>query len=120
MQYLILLVEDDPVLRYLGAKQCELLGFRCKLARSGTEAVQLAFADADLILMDLAMPDMSGLEATSIIREKELEQGRERKPIVAMTAFTQQENRLPPGMDDYIQKPVLLETLRHTLTKWLS
>jgi two-component system sensor histidine kinase/response regulator len=79
------------------------------LASSGREALERVGKERfDLILMDLHMPDMDGLEATAMIREQEKQHGG-RTPIVALTAYTMKGDRercLEAGMDNYINKPI--------------
>ena len=74
-----------------------------------------------IILMDVSMPEMTGLEATQKIRELEEEMGLPRTPIVALTAHTlkgDKENCLEAGMDDYMSKPVSVQNVKEMLTKW--
>lgn len=89
-------------------------------ARTGVEAVEMARATAyDLILMDMRMPQMDGLEATGRIRALP---GRAHTPILAMTGNAFREDRekcLACGMNDFIPKPVRLEVLYAKLREWL-
>ena len=105
----ILLAEDNPVNQRLAMRLLEKRGHRVELASSGREAIDwLEKKRFDLILMDLQMPDMDGLEATALIREREKRDGG-RTPIVALTAHTMMGDRercLEAGMDNYINKPI--------------
>ncbi len=74
-----------------------------------------------IILMDISMPEMNGHEATQKIRELEAEMGRDRTPIVALTAHTlkgDKERCLEVGMDDYMTKPVSVQDVKEMLVKW--
>ncbi len=74
-----------------------------------------------IILMDISMPEMNGHEATQRIRELEAELGRDRTPIVALTAHTlkgDKERCLEVGMDDYMTKPVSVQDVKEMLVKW--
>ncbi len=104
----ILLAEDNIVNQKLAAKLLEKRGYRVAVASNGREAVD-AFEGKrfDLILMDVQMPEMDGIEATRLIREKEAEHGGH-IPIVAMTAHAMKGDRekcLAAGMDNYMSKP---------------
>ncbi len=105
----ILLAEDNPVNQRLAMRLLERRGHRVDLASSGREAIAcLETQRFDLILMDLQMPDMDGIEATAMIREREKEHGG-RTPIVALTAHSMKGDRercLEAGMDNYINKPI--------------
>jgi len=105
----ILLAEDNPVNQRLAMRLLERRGHRVDLASSGREAIDwLERERFDLILMDLQMPDMDGLEATAMIREREKSHGG-RTPIVALTAYTMKGDRercIEAGMDNYINKPI--------------
>jgi signal transduction histidine kinase/ligand-binding sensor domain-containing protein len=105
----ILLAEDNPVNQRLAMRLLEKRGHRVDLASSGREAIDwLERKRFDLILMDLQMPDMDGLEATALIREREKRDGG-RTPIVALTAHTMKGDRercIEAGMDNYINKPI--------------
>ncbi len=116
----LLLVEDDPFNQEIAQLQLGDLGWTLEIAEDGREAVDLVAARAyDLILMDMQMPVMGGVEATTIIRQMPL---RQAVPILAMTATVFEEDRqacLAAGMNDFIIKPVLPETLYTVLLKWL-
>ena len=91
-------------------------------ASNGEKALALTLAhEPDLILMDVHMPVMDGIEATSRIREREAENNR-KTPIIALTAgaFTDdKENCIEAGMDDFLTKPVNKKLLAETLQKHL-
>jgi CheY-like chemotaxis protein len=91
------------------------------VANDGKEAVELARQQSyDLILMDMQMPKLGGVEATRAIRTLS---GREQTPILAMTANAFGEDRqacLDAGMNDYITKPYIPEVLFVTLLQWLE
>jgi len=118
----ILIVEDHPINQQLLRQTLEKWGHRVTVASNGVEALE-ALGDLqeappgfDVILMDLLMPVMDGLEATRRIRQLEGGSGR-RIPIVAVTACAMDEDRdacLQAGMDDYLAKPVKIrELLKH-------
>jgi CheY-like chemotaxis protein len=115
-RYRILLAEDNPVNQKLAIKQLEKQGHATQVAENGKLAVEAwQTGDFDLILMDMMMPEMDGLEATRRIREIELAAGRNHRiPIIAMTANAMTGDRercLEAGMDGYVSKPVKPETL---------
>ena len=116
----VLLADDDEGNRQLAVKIFELAGLAMYMASSGVEAIEMAGATAyDLILMDMRMPVMDGLEATRRIRRLP---GRERTPILAMTGNAFREDReqcLASDMNDFIPKPVRLEVLYAKLLEWL-
>lgn len=113
----ILIAEDNPINQKLSTRVLNKLGYEVDVASNGKEAID-AFIDMkyDLILMDVQMPDMDGLEATKKIRTLPGKQ----PVIIAMTANAMQGDRemcLKAGMDDYISKPVNLEELVTKLEK---
>jgi two-component system, sensor histidine kinase and response regulator len=105
----ILLPEDNPVNRRVAVRMLEKRGYQVVVAGNGHEALAaLQRENFDLVLMDVQMPEMGGLEATAAIRKKEESTGVH-VPIVAMTASAMQGDQdlcLRAGMDDYIAKPV--------------
>ena len=115
----VLLVEDHIVNQQLATRLLEKWGHRVTLAENGLLAVTtLARRHFDVVLMDMMMPVMDGLEATRRIRAAEREAGQPRTPIIAMTANAMQgdrENCLEAGMDDYLSKPIKTEDLRELL-----
>jgi CheY-like chemotaxis protein len=110
----ILLVEDNPVNQRLAHEILRRRGHAVTLASHGREALdRLDGAGFDLVLMDVQMPEMNGLEATEAIRAAEMGSGRH-LPIVAMTAHAMTGDRercLAAGMDDYLTKPIRAEAL---------
>ena len=109
-QSLILLVEDNPINQKLALALLNRKGYATDLAENGEEALlKTGTQHYALILMDMQMPVLDGIEATRRIREQEAEQGRARTPIIAMTANAMQGDRercLAAGMDDYLPKPI--------------
>lgn len=105
----ILLAEDHPINQRLLLGLLERQGHRVTLAADGEQAVAATDREEfDLILMDVQMPGMGGLEATTLIREREKGTGRH-VPVVAMTANALEGDRercLDAGMDDYLSKPI--------------
>ncbi|HMD70567.1 MAG TPA: response regulator [Bryobacteraceae bacterium] len=110
----ILLAEDNAINQRVARVLLERRGHTVTVAANGREAVQLAGErEFDLILMDVQMPEMDGLEATMALRAREAGAGR-RLPIVAMTAHAMKgdaERCLEAGMDAYISKPIKPELL---------
>jgi two-component system, sensor histidine kinase and response regulator len=117
----VLLVEDVEVNRKVATAILTKAGYRVESAANGLEALTAVTAGPyGLILMDLAMPVMDGLEATRRIRALPGEGGR--TPIVAMTAGTFDEDRplcLASGMNDFISKPVVKAELLAAVRRWL-
>jgi PAS domain S-box-containing protein len=119
----VLLAEDNPVNQRLATRLLEKRGHRVTVAGNGQEAIdQLAKGPFDLVLMDVQMPLIDGLEATRVIREREKETGMH-QPIVALTAHAikgDQERCLEAGMDGYLSKPIRPEELDAVLLKQLT
>jgi len=113
----ILIAEDNLINQKLALRILNKLGYQPELANNGKEAVEMQMEKSyDVILMDMLMPEMDGLEATKSIRSSNLKQPK----IVAMTANALPEDReacLKAGMDDYISKPIKLEDLMDALKK---
>jgi signal transduction histidine kinase/DNA-binding response OmpR family regulator len=106
----ILLAEDNPVNQRLAIKMLERWGHTVVSVGNGQEALDAIAAGAfDLVLMDVQMPTMDGLEATRALRERERATGSRRMPVVAMTAHALRGDRercLQAGMDAYLAKPI--------------
>ena len=117
----ILLAEDEPINQEVSRGLLEEAGLHVDLAENGAIALELAEqADYALILMDMQMPKLNGLEATKAIRALP---DKARTPIIAMTANAFGEDRqrcLAAGMNDHIAKPVNPELLFALLLKWLD
>jgi PAS domain S-box-containing protein len=115
----ILLVEDHPINQKLATTLLRKWGHTVVLANNGQEAVELfPSAPWDLVLMDMQMPVMGGLEATRLIRAAEAP--GQRTPIVAMTANAMASDRqscLDAGMDDHLAKPFNAAVLQATLQR---
>jgi signal transduction histidine kinase len=120
----VLLAEDNEVNELVACRMLEKLGCSVRVARSGAEAVELAFEELfDLVLMDCQMPGMDGFEATRAIRERERSLGRAPARIVALTAHAMAGDRdrcLAAGMDDHFAKPFRFEELRERIAHWLQ
>jgi signal transduction histidine kinase/DNA-binding response OmpR family regulator len=116
----ILLVEDNPINRKLASNMLTKAGYRLTQAAHGQEAVKIYTSEPgkfNLILMDIQMPVLDGLQATRIIRSK----GYYDVPIIAMTAQSMKgdmEKCIEAGMNDYISKPIRRELLYKLVRKW--
>jgi two-component system, sensor histidine kinase and response regulator len=119
----ILLTEDNLVNQRLATRLLEKRGHQVVVAGNGREALAALEKDTfDLVLMDIQMPEMDGLEATAKIREKENRTGGH-LPIVALTAHAMkgdQELCFAAGMDDYLTKPIGGRDLDQLLSKYAS
>ena len=119
----ILVAEDNPVNRKLIEYLLEIAGYKTVVAENGIEAVNVVKSKhVDLVLMDMQMPEMGGIEATKIIRTLDGTHGK--IPIVALTAHALNEHQdqcLEAGMNAFLVKPInrkkLLETLQHYLVE---
>jgi len=117
----ILVVEDEPLNQEITRTLLEDAGLQVDIADDGMQALQQAREQAyDLILMDMQMPVMNGIESTRAIRR---DSRNRTTPIVAMTANAYKEDRqicLDAGMDDHVPKPVEPDHLYGTLHRWLE
>jgi CheY-like chemotaxis protein len=118
----ILLVEDNLINQKVAQKMLKRLGHDADLAVNGKEAIQaLESQPYQIVFMDIQMPEMDGLEATRIIRERWL--SSEQPHIVALTAYNLEYSRemcLSAGMDDYMSKPLIMEDLRAAIDGCLA
>ncbi|WP_374241196.1 ATP-binding protein [Zoogloea sp.] len=116
----VLLAEDNTLNQEIASELLQNVGLRVTIAQNGQEAVTMAGqAHFDLILMDLSMPVMGGLEAAATIRTLP---GQAATPILALTANAFKEDRqrcLEAGMNDHLAKPVTPTTLYQALARWL-
>jgi CheY-like chemotaxis protein len=116
----VLLAEDNPVNQTLAKRILERLGHRVQVVNNGKEALGRAQAEEfDVILMDVQMPEMDGLEATAAIRDAEAGIGKH-VPIVAMTAHAMKgdkEKCLSAGMDGYLSKPIRIDELKQAMSE---
>jgi PAS domain S-box-containing protein len=114
----ILLAEDNPINQRVAVRILEKHGHRVAVAGNGREAVEaLERGPFDMVLMDVQMPVMTGLEATAAIRTREKLSGGH-TPIIALTAGAMEGDRekcLAGGMDDYMAKPFQTEVLMHVV-----
>jgi len=113
----ILLAEDNIVNQKVTLRMLSKLGFRADVAANGLEVLEALERQAyDIVLMDVLMPEMDGLETTKAIRQR---WSKEKGPkIIAMTASALKGDRemcLNAGMDDYVSKPVRIENLANVL-----
>ncbi|MFW2457506.1 response regulator, partial [Methyloversatilis discipulorum] len=117
----VLLVEDNPINQELGVEILTGAGVRVTVAENGAEALRRLDAEEfDCVLMDVQMPVMDGLEATREIRRRER---LNKLPVIAMTAGAmpwEREQTRAAGMDDHVTKPVDVDELLRTLTRWLG
>ena len=117
----ILLAEDSPANQMVALAMLKDSGYHLDTVTNGREAVEsVCNLPYDLVLMDISMPDMNGIEATAAIRE--LTGDKARIPIIAMTAHAikgDREKFIAAGMNDYISKPIDKQRLLKALDKWL-
>ena len=120
----VLLAEDTPVNQTLVIMLLTRMGHEVTVANNGLEAVD-AFGNGqfDLVLMDIQMPEMSGLEATAAIRVLEHQRGQIPVPIIAVTAHAlkgDRERYLESGMDGYVAKPLSFEALKSEMQRCMA
>ncbi|MFK5997413.1 MAG: response regulator [Rhodobacterales bacterium] len=124
LQLKILVAEDNKTNQLVLKTMLKTTNAHLTFAQNGREAVDI-FPDLlpDLILMDMSMPEMDGLEATQKIREFEANADIARTPIIALTANAMKGDRqrcLDVGMDDYLSKPIRKDNLLETLKTWFD
>ncbi len=115
----VLIVDDDPTLRLLASRIIQRAGFEFGSVENGLLAIEAVHAGPfDLILMDLQMPVLGGIEATHAIRNHERDRFA-RTPIVGYSAHANSRECMQAGMDDFIQKPASVDALTAKLRLWL-
>jgi CheY-like chemotaxis protein/HPt (histidine-containing phosphotransfer) domain-containing protein len=124
----ILLCDDNSINQKVASRLLQQIGYQSDIAANGREALEaLDRRHYDLIFMDVMMPEMDGLEATRLIRERQKRGAhpnyQPRIIIIAMTAQAMQGDRekcLAAGMDDYLAKPIRLADVRDVIQRWGS
>ena len=121
MQKVILIVEDDPLSLELFRDLLEASGYTTLEATDGRQGVELAKEKKpDLILMDIQLPVMDGLEAASILKA---DPATKNIPIIALTAYAMEEDEeraLQAGSDGYLTKPIRIEEFLEEVAKYLG
>ncbi|MGL1934548.1 MAG: ATP-binding protein [Fibrobacterales bacterium] len=119
----VLLAEDNLINQQLAIGLLAKTGVKLDMVENGKLAVSaIESSRYDLILMDVQMPEMDGIEATQLIRHYERQAQRPKTPIIAMTANAMQGDRekcIEAGMDDYLTKPIQPSALYEALNKWI-
>lgn len=120
----VVLAEDNSVNEKIASMMLTSLGMSVTHAVNGIEVIEkLKQGDYDLVLMDIQMPEMDGIEAFKIIRDPNSEVRRHDIPVVAVTAYAMESERpkyLEMGMDEFIAKPLERNKLEKILTKILA
>lgn len=120
----ILVVDDNNVNLIIAKKLLSKMGFHSETSLSGKDAIEtLKKGKFDLVFMDLQMPEMNGLQATSAIRNEEAGHNNRNIPIVALTANTTTVDRLncsQVGMDGFLTKPYQPKSLEETINRFLK
>ena len=117
-EFTVLVVDDNKVIRELVTRQLAKLGAQSETAVNGIEAIdKLADRTFDIVLMDVQMPEMDGIAATQEVRRRETELNKH-TIIIALTGHGSRVECLEAGMDDFIAKPMNINTLKTTLQKW--
>ena len=123
MNVRILLAEDNPTNREVALGMLKKLGIHAEAVADGAEAIAALESNPyDLVLMDVRMPVMDGVEAARQIRNPKSSVRNHRIPIIAMTANAMESDRqscLAAGMNDFVPKPASMAVLRDALKKWL-
>jgi CheY-like chemotaxis protein len=119
----VLLVEDNPINQLVASEMLQLLGVEVVCAYDGMEALEsMHYRRFDLVLMDIQMPRMDGLDATREIRRREQNSSATPTPVVALTANASDNDRqrcLAAGMNDFLAKPVKTEQIAAVLSRYL-
>ena len=120
----VLVVEDNRINARVAEKMLEALKQRCVVVMSGDEAVKvIRNREIDIVLLDIEMPGMDGFETFVKIREVEEARGKERVPVIAMTAHARgetEERCISSGMDGFVTKPMGLDDMHAVLVRWVG
>ncbi len=120
----VLIAEDNRVNQRVAQLMLQQLNIGSTVVNDGHEAIDALKSRAfDLVLMDVQMPGLDGIEATRWLRDYEREAGKVRTPVLAMTAHALAEDRqrcLDCGMDDYLTKPVSLQRFSEAMMRWIA
>jgi Response regulator containing CheY-like receiver, AAA-type ATPase, and DNA-binding domains len=113
MSLSILIVDDNAVNLKVASLMLKKLGYQADLATNGIEAIEaLEDQSYDIVLMDIQMPEMDGLEATKIIRQR----WHQNPKIIIITAYTNYHDAcIDAGADDFLTKPLGIENLRQAI-----
>ena len=118
----ILVVEDDSITRFMMTEMCDQLGHSYEAAENGLRCIEMLAEDplrADVILMDIHMPDVSGLEVCALIRNRS-EHPPRNLPVIAVTAdefWHDAEHCSAAGFDNVLPKPISINMLQRALTQ---
>lgn len=121
----VLIVDDSELNRFILTETLKTFGLIAQTVAGGREAVETVRKNPiDLVIMDIQMPDMDGMQATGAIRQWEQETNKQNHlPIIAFSASAMEGDReqfLKAGMDDYLSKPLQMEAFADVLQKWLG
>lgn len=116
----VLVVEENSVVRNVLSEQLNSLGCVASFVESAERAVEVYAEGFALILMDVSMPDLKGIEAAQKIRRKERSDRRKHTPIVALTAILPRTTCLSSGLDDVLSKPTMFDDVKKLIARWTS
>jgi CheY-like chemotaxis protein len=124
LRHKILVVEDNLQNQQVVVEILKSNGHSSDVANNGREAVAMLEKNSyDLVIMDILMPEMSGITATAIIRDHNSRVLNHQIPIIALTACAMYEDRercMKAGMNDFLTKPISHTSLKATIKKWLA
>ena len=122
MRCRVLIADDDAMNRLVAVESLKYLECQPDAVSTGTEALDALEAQHfDLVLMDVHMPDLTGIEATLELRRREAASGRARMPVIALTASAtakDQQACMAAGMDGVLTKPFRIEQLKSVIDLW--
>jgi CheY-like chemotaxis protein len=122
MRCRVLIADDDAMNRLVAVESLKYLECQPDAVSTGNEALEAVEAqDYDVVLMDVHMPDLTGIEATLELRRREAAAGRPRLPVIALTASAttkDQQACMDAGMDGVLTKPFRIEHLKQVIDQW--